>query len=111
MEDIQRRILGHPLPCHYPWRNSDSGFFTPTEAAVISVVYSFIIGVFVYKELDIKGAYQSFKDAIVVNGATTFMVGFSTVFAAFLTMAQIPNMIAPGILRTDRKCDTDSFDY
>ena len=75
-----------------------SGFFTPTEAAVISVVYSFIIGVFVYKELDIKGAYQSFKDAIVVNGATTFMVGFSTVFAAFLTMAQIPNMIAQGIL-------------
>ena len=26
------------------------------------------------------------------------MVGFSTVFAAFLTMAQIPNMIAQGIL-------------
>ena len=75
-----------------------SGFFTPTEAAVISVVYSFIVGVFVYKELDIKGAYKSFKDAIVVNGSTTFMVGFSTVFAAFLTMAQIPNMIAQGIL-------------
>ena len=75
-----------------------SGFFTPTEAAVISVVYSFIVGVFVYKELDVRGAYKSFKDAIVVNGATTFMVGFSTVFAAFLTMAQIPNMIAQAIL-------------
>ncbi len=75
-----------------------SGFFTPTEAAVISVVYSFIIGVFVYGELGARGAYKSFKDAIVVNGATTFMVGFSTVFAAFLTMAQIPNMIAQGIL-------------
>ena len=75
-----------------------SGFFTPTEAAVISVVYSFIVGVFVYKELDVRGAYKSFKDAIVVNGATTFKVGFSTVFAAFLTMAQIPNMIAQAIL-------------
>ena len=42
-----------------------SGFFTPTEAAVISVVYSFIVGVFVYKELDVRGAYKSFKDAIV----------------------------------------------
>ncbi|MEG0813528.1 MAG: TRAP transporter large permease [Clostridium sp.] len=71
-----------------------SGFFTPTEAAVISVVYSFIVGVFVYRELDTNGAYKSFKDAIVVNGSTTFMVGFSTVFAAFLTMAQIPNAIA-----------------
>lgn len=75
-----------------------SGFFTPTEAAVVSVVYSFIVGVFVYKELDLRGAYRSFKDAIVVNGATTFMVGFSTVFAAFLTMAQIPQVIAGAIL-------------
>ena len=75
-----------------------SGKFTPTEAAVISVVYSFIVGVFVYRELDLKGAYQAFRDAIVVNGSTTFMVGFSTVFAAFLTMAQIPTMIANGIL-------------
>lgn len=74
-----------------------SGFFTPTEAAVVSVVYSFIIGTFVYKELNFKGAYKAFKDAVVVNGSTTFMVGFSTVFAAFLTIAQIPNMIAEGI--------------
>lgn len=74
-----------------------SGFFTPTEAAVVSVVYSFIVGTFVYKELNFKGAYKAFKDAVVVNGSTTFMVGFSTVFAAFLTIAQIPNMIAEGI--------------
>lgn len=75
-----------------------SGFFTPTEAAVISVVYSFIVGVFVYKELDFKGAYKSFKDTIVVNGATTFMVGLSTAFAVFLTMEQIPAMIANTII-------------
>ena len=75
-----------------------SGFFTPTEAAVVSVVYSFIVGVFVYKELDFKGAYKSFKDAIVVNGATTFMIGLSTAFAAYLTMEQIPNMIANAII-------------
>jgi C4-dicarboxylate transporter DctM subunit len=75
-----------------------SGFFTPTEAAVISVVYSFIVGVFVYKELNFKGAYKSFKDTIVVNGATTFMVGLSTAFAVFLTMEQIPAMIANTII-------------
>ncbi|MGO1580900.1 MAG: TRAP transporter large permease [Peptoniphilaceae bacterium] len=71
-----------------------SGKFTPTEAAVVSVVYSFIIGVFVYKELDVKGAYNAFRDAIVVNGATTFMIGLSTAFAALLTMEQIPLKIA-----------------
>ncbi|MGI5948808.1 TRAP transporter large permease [Peptoniphilus sp.] len=71
-----------------------SGMFTPTEAAVVSVVYSFVIGVFVYKELDMKQAYNAFRDAIVVNGATTFMVGLSTAFAALLTMQQIPLKIA-----------------
>jgi len=71
-----------------------SGLFTPTEAAVVSVVYSFVIGVFVYKELDFKGTYKAFKDAIVVNGATTFMIGLSTAFAALLTVEQIPIKIA-----------------
>ena len=75
-----------------------SGKFTPTEAAVISVVYSFVVGVFIYKELDFKSAYIAFKDAIVVNGATTFMVGLSTAFAALLTMEQIPAKIASFIL-------------
>ena len=49
---------------------------------------------FVYKELDLKGAYEALKGAIVVNGATTFMVGLSTAFAALLTMEQIPLKIA-----------------
>lgn len=75
-----------------------SGKFTPTEAAVISVVYSFVVGVFIYKELNLKGAYTAFKDAIVVNGATTFMVGLSTAFAALLTMEQIPAKTASFIL-------------
>lgn len=74
-----------------------SGFFTPTEAAVISVVYSFIIGVFVYKELSLKESYKTFKDAIVVNGSTTFMIGLSSAFAAYLTMQQIPSLIANAI--------------
>lgn len=71
-----------------------SGKFTPTEAAVVSVVYSYIVGRFVYKELDGSSTYKSLKDAIVINGATTFMVGLSTAFAALLTMEQIPLKIA-----------------
>ena len=81
-----------------------SGYFTPTEAAVISVVYSFIVGMFVYKELDWKGAYQALKNTIVVNGATTFMVGLSSAFAAYLSLAGIPRQIASSMLAiTDNK--------
>nr|WP_312578997.1 TRAP transporter large permease [Sedimentibacter sp.] len=75
-----------------------SGIFTPTEAAVVSVVYSAIIGAFVYKELTWQKLYDALRDTIVVNGLTTFMVGLSAAFAAYLSMQQIPTMIAGSIL-------------
>lgn len=71
-----------------------SGIFTPTESAVVAVVYCFVVSVFIYKEIDIKGVYQSFYKSISVNGMTTFMVGLSMAFAAYLTMEQIPQKIA-----------------
>ena len=71
-----------------------SGIFTPTEAAVVSVVYSLIVGVFIYKELDYKETYAAFCDAIDVNGATTFMIGLSAAFAVLLTLEKIPLKIA-----------------
>lgn len=75
-----------------------SGIFTPTEAAVVSVVYSAIVGAFVYKELTWDKLYTALKDTIIVNGLTTFMVGLSAAFAAYLSMEQIPTMIASTIL-------------
>ncbi|WP_303060539.1 TRAP transporter large permease [Veillonella magna] len=71
-----------------------SGIFTPTEAAVVSVVYSLIVGVFIYKELDYKETYAAFRDAIDVNGDTTFMIGLSAAFAVLLTLEKIPLKIA-----------------
>ncbi|WP_186428623.1 TRAP transporter large permease [Clostridium sp. BSD9I1] len=75
-----------------------SGMFTPTEAAVVSVVYSLIIGAFVYKELDLRGAYKALYDTIVINGITTFMVGLSMAFASYLSLQQIPAAIAGTLL-------------
>ena len=69
------------------------GIFTPTEAAVVAVVYSFVIGVFVYKELTWKGLYECLIDTIVINGITSFMIGLTMVFAMYLSMEQIPTQI------------------
>ncbi len=75
-----------------------SGIFTPTESAVVAVVYCVIVSVFVYHEFRLKDVYQSLYDSINVNGMTTFMVGFSMAFAAYLTMNRIPDRIAAAIL-------------
>lgn len=49
-----------------------SGFFTPTEAAVVSVVYGIIIGVFVYKELTLKKVVGMFRDNVAFIGGMMF---------------------------------------
>ncbi len=75
-----------------------AGIFTPTEAAVISVIYSFVIGGFVYRELNRENLYKAFYDSIVINGLTTFMVGMSMAFASYLSLSQIPAIITNGLL-------------
>lgn len=71
-----------------------SGIFTPTEAACISVVYSAIVSMFVYKELTWKDMYKVLLDAAVLNGVTSFLLGYSTVFSTFMTFEKVPKLIA-----------------
>lgn len=71
-----------------------SGIFTPTEAACVSVVYSVIISLFVYKELTFKGVVKVFATAAVLNGVTSFLLGYSTVFSTFMTFEKLPQSIS-----------------
>lgn len=77
------------------------GIFTPTESAVVGIVYSLIIGTFVYRELTLKVIYQAIQETVLVNGQTTFLVGLSLAFARYLTMAQIPATVANGIMNLE----------
>lgn len=74
------------------------GIFTPTEAAVVATVYALIVGKFVYKELTYSITLKAFKDAIMVIGATLFMVGLATSFASYLAMERIPIKVGTYIL-------------
>jgi len=70
-----------------------SGIFTPTEAACVSVVYSIIISMFVYKEMSWKDMKNVFLDTAVLNGITSFLLGYSTVFSTFMTYEGVPQNI------------------
>jgi C4-dicarboxylate transporter DctM subunit len=74
------------------------GVFTPTEAAVVAIVYAIIVGFFIYKELNYKSFYDSLKEAALINGATTFMLALSMGFARYITIRQIPMKIASTII-------------
>lgn len=75
-----------------------SGIFTPTEAAIVSVVYAIIIGVFVYKELTLKDIYNTLLESMATNGMIMFLLAFATGFAKYVTLAQVPQQIVTAIL-------------
>ncbi|MBE1555265.1 TRAP transporter large permease [Sporosarcina limicola] len=70
------------------------GIFSPTEAAVVAVVYAFIIGKFVYKELSWEEMFVAFREAVIINATTMIIIGLSVSFAYFMTLEQIPNQIS-----------------
>lgn len=74
------------------------GLFTPTEAAVVSVVYGFIAGKFIYKELTMEKIWNSLTTSSLTVGTVLIIVGTGTIFARVLTIARIPDMIVNGIL-------------
>lgn len=75
-----------------------SGIFTPTESAVVAVVYSLIIGLFVYKELNLKKLKAAFYQSAVLNGVIVFIIGFSGAMAKFLALEKVPQKVSDGIL-------------
>lgn len=77
-----------------------SGVFTPTEAACISVVYSIIVSLFIYKEMTLKGLYKAFLQAAVLNGITSFLLGYSTIFSTYMAYENIPKQIYEILLTT-----------
>lgn len=66
-----------------------AGVFTPTEAAVISVVYAFLVSMFIYRELTWKQLIDACISTALINGATSFMIALSASFANYLTMQQV----------------------
>lgn len=74
------------------------GIYTPTEAAVIAVVYSFVISTFVYKEFK----PHHWLDVLVSSGKTTAVVmlvcGAATAAGYLITTAQIPKLLSNTIL-------------
>jgi tripartite ATP-independent transporter DctM subunit len=74
------------------------GIFTPTEAAAIACLYALILGVFVYKELDLKQILKVTKESIESTVTVLFVVAAATVFAWVLARVRITDDIAALLL-------------
>lgn len=64
------------------------GFFTATEAAALAVVYAFVIGFFVYKEIKLKDLPDMFVRAGVITAIVMVIIGTSTTMGIVITFEQ-----------------------
>lgn len=75
-----------------------SGYFTPTEAAVIAALYSVILGMFIYRELSLEKLFNSCIEAMAISGVTVLMVMTVTFFGDMIAREQVALNVAEGFM-------------
>lgn len=70
-----------------------AGFFTPTEAAAVSVVYAILIESLVYKNLNFSKLVELTERAAIQTATIFILLALGGVVAYFVTLAQVPAQI------------------
>ncbi|EGL81969.1 TRAP dicarboxylate transporter, DctM subunit [Caldalkalibacillus thermarum TA2.A1] len=70
------------------------GIFTPTEASVVAVVYGFLIGWLVYKQLNLKVLRKILVESVVTSSVILFIIATASLFGMILTREQVPQSVA-----------------
>ncbi|HOG53261.1 MAG TPA: TRAP transporter large permease [Bacillota bacterium] len=74
------------------------GVFTPTEAAAVSVFYSLIVGLFVYKEFTIKDLPKTLIKAGISTSVVMFVIAASSSFSWLITSARIADSVTTAMM-------------
>ncbi|OOF43605.1 TRAP transporter large permease [Rodentibacter trehalosifermentans] len=74
-----------------------SGVFTATEAGAVSVVYAYLVGTFIYKELSIERLKKALISSLKGTVTVMLIVGASSIFAWIIARLQISHQVAAWI--------------
>lgn len=74
-----------------------SGVVTPTESAIIAVVYGLIVSIFIYRELSWKDFRQILVESINVTAMIFLIIGAASLFGLYLTNEQVPQKVGAWI--------------
>jgi tripartite ATP-independent transporter DctM subunit len=66
------------------------GFFTPTEAAVVAVLYSFCVGLFLHRTMGLKQIKDVLYNTVRLGSISLFCIGTASAFGWVMAYYQIP---------------------
>ena len=70
-----------------------AGIFTPTEAAVVAVIYALIIG-FAYRDLTAERVWEALIATSLVSASILFITSMASIVSFVFTLEQVPARIA-----------------
>lgn len=73
------------------------GICTPTEAGAMCILYSVIIGAFVYKELKLSMIKDILIESVTATAGVMFVLAGANVLNGYLTWERIPMMISEAL--------------
>ena len=74
------------------------GVFTPTEAAAIAVLYSFVLGWIVYRSIKLRDLLGLLANMAQITAVVFIILSTAAIFSWLLTVEQIPQTVANLIL-------------
>jgi len=78
-----------------------SGLFTPTEAAVMSIVYALVVETVIHRALDLKGLIETAERAAVQTSVIFLLLALGALLSYFVTLAQVPQTLIGWIEAAD----------
>jgi len=73
------------------------GFFTPTEASVIAVLYAMFLGVVVYRTVSFAALRHTLYDSARFAGIALFCIGTASAFGWLLAYFHIPQLVVDAV--------------
>lgn len=70
-----------------------TGWFTPTEAACISVFYALIVSLFIYKSIKPKDLIPFLCSSVKTYGGLAFVLAFATAFGRVLSLTKATKIV------------------
>src|ERR1035437_645293 len=93
LEAVKGAIWEIPLPILVIW-GIYSGKFTPSEAAILTAVYAFVVEVFIYKDLNIRhDVPRIVRASMIVVGGIFVILGSAMGLTNYLVDEQVPMRI------------------
>ena len=74
------------------------GMFTPTEAGAMTVVYSMIVGFFVYRELKLSHLPKIIIESLLGTSAVMLIICAASAFGYYMSWEQLPQKVTQYLL-------------